>query len=113
MENRGGVADALASVYTTPALVPASPWLGDKPPARPDVTWDGARREIGLKPGGPTTRRFVVHKRTGETWETTIVPSDGTSAVVLKEKAVPAEVRVTAVDRLGNEGAAAAVTPGK
>ena len=113
MENRGGVADALASVYTTPALVPASPWLGDKPPARPDVTWDGARREIGLKPGGPTTRRFVVHKRTGETWETTIVPSDGTSAVVLKEKAVPAEVRVTAVDRVGVEGPAATVTPGK
>jgi uncharacterized lipoprotein YddW (UPF0748 family) len=33
--NTGGIADALKAVYAEPALVPASPWLGARPPARP------------------------------------------------------------------------------
>ena len=38
-DNRDGLTDKLkAGVYKEPALVPASPWLGDETPAKPEVS---------------------------------------------------------------------------
>src|SRR5689334_2619157 len=39
MHNRDGITDALKDLYATPALVPASPWLGDEAPAAPRLEW--------------------------------------------------------------------------
>jgi hypothetical protein len=104
MHNTGGVADALASVYTEPALVPASPWLDDQPPAKPTVTRDG--KGLRIAPTGEPVRLFVVRTRTGDKWETTLRPADGEKAVSV-ELAAADEVRVSAIDRAGNEGPAA------
>lgn len=109
----GGVADALAGVYSTPALVPASPWLDDKPPGKPTVTWDAERTEVRITPVGEPVRLFVIQKRTGEKWELTILPADGSRALNMRFSALPDEVRVSAIDRVGNEGPAATVMTAK
>jgi len=36
-QNRKGIAERLAVLYATPALVPASPWLGEPPPPAPEA----------------------------------------------------------------------------
>jgi uncharacterized lipoprotein YddW (UPF0748 family) len=36
-QNRKGIADKLAGLYATPALVPATPWLGEMPPFAPEA----------------------------------------------------------------------------
>jgi uncharacterized lipoprotein YddW (UPF0748 family) len=113
MHNTGGVGDALATVYETPALVPASPWLDDQPPARPMVTWDAERKEVRVKPTGEPARLFVIYKRMGDKWATTLQPADGARALNVRFVAAPDEIRVSAVDRVGNEGPAAVVVPGK
>ena len=104
MHNSGGVADALAGVYAEPALVPASPWLDDTPPAKPTVTRDG--NEIRITPAGEPVRLFVVRTRTGDKWGTLLRAADGEKAVMMKLPAAD-EVRVSAIDRAGNEGPAA------
>ncbi len=38
MKDPDSLAEKVASLYREPALVPASPWLGSKPPARPTAT---------------------------------------------------------------------------
>ena len=110
MHNTGGVADSLSEVYAGPALVPASPWLDDQPPAKPAVAWDGERKELRITPAGEPVRLFVVRKRTGEKWETSLQPADGDKAVSVKLEAAPDEVRVTAIDRVGNEGPAGSLS---
>jgi hypothetical protein len=109
----GGVADALAGVYSTPALVPASPWLDDKPPGKPTITWDAERTEVRITPVGEPVRLFVIQKRTAEKWEPTILPADGSGALNVRLTARPDEVRVSAIDRVGNEGPAATVMTAK
>lgn len=113
MHNTGGVADAIAKVYQTPALVPASPWLDNQPPAKPTVIWDAERKEVRVKPVGEPVRLFVIHKRTGDQWSTTLQPADGARAINVRFVAAPDEVRVSVIDRVGNEGPAASVVPGK
>jgi uncharacterized lipoprotein YddW (UPF0748 family) len=103
MHNTAGVADALLEVYTSPALVPASPWLDDKPPGKPTVAWDGDKKELRITPTGEPVRLFVVRTRSGDKWETALRPADGEKAVTVKVPAAD-EVRVTAIDRAGNEG---------
>ena len=65
-QNKGGVAGELGRVlYTQPALVPASPWLGSRTPLQPSVT-------AGVDGGGvrmawlPTIADLPVHSR--EIW---------------------------------------------
>jgi uncharacterized lipoprotein YddW (UPF0748 family) len=79
MENRDGIADALARAYATPALVPASPWLDATPPGAPTVqlmrasansvyaTWSPA-------PGKPV-RWWTVWLGSGGRWELRIYPA--------------------------------------
>jgi uncharacterized lipoprotein YddW (UPF0748 family) len=107
MHNTAGVSDALLEVYTTPALVPASPWLDDHPPAKPTVTWDGEKKKLRIAPTGGPVRLFVVRTRTGDKWETTSQAANGDEAVSVTLTVAPDEVRVTAINRIGNEGPAA------
>ena len=99
-------------VYSQPALVPASPWLGDarlkKPVLRagpgasaadPVFNWSLAD---GEKPW-----LWVLQMRISGGWHTEILPANQTSRSVEAESAEV--VAISAVDRNGNESPAAAV----
>jgi uncharacterized lipoprotein YddW (UPF0748 family) len=111
-------------VYTGPALVPATPWLGGGVPAAPVI---GVRSDtasgfwvLDVKPGaesvGATGARapwlWVVQTRTDSGWTTRIAPVTERLLVLgPRAGAAPLDVRVAAVDRVGNAGPAARVLP--
>jgi uncharacterized lipoprotein YddW (UPF0748 family) len=114
MNNKGGVADALKAVYAEPALVPASPWLGDKPPARPWVRWatESGRGSLLIRPPDEHVRLkdilnpprlYVVRSLAGGKWSIKIFPADGRNLVTVPFPAAPEQIVVTAIDRVGNE----------
>lgn len=108
-DNRDGLTDKLkAGVYQEPALVPASPWLGDEAPAMPEVVAkrNGQRVALELKSGdGKPPWLWVVRTRSGDVWTTEIVPGRETRKLLTAEDGATAEeVAVSAVTRLGREG---------
>jgi uncharacterized lipoprotein YddW (UPF0748 family) len=104
LTNSGGVADALKEVYAEPALVPASPWIKEKVPARPTIEWKQAdRRALTIRPGSETVRLYVVRHRTADRWTIRLIPADGGRAVTVAFDAAPARVAVSAVGRAGGE----------
>jgi hypothetical protein len=108
-------------VYGEPALVPASPWLDRRAPAAPRVAVrtdaTSAARVVDLDPGvgGPATSApwlYVLQTRSAEGWKTQILPASQRVALLAAPgAALPLDVRVTAVDRVGNAGPAARATP--
>jgi uncharacterized lipoprotein YddW (UPF0748 family) len=107
LHNRGGIADALKAAYGEPALVPASPWLGDKPPAKPEVARDGEALTVKL---GDGVQRVVVRSKAGDKWDTQLLaPADGAKTVVVKFATPPERTLVTVVDRIGLESDAVEV----
>ncbi len=112
LENRGGLNDLLkAGVYSQPALVPASTWLDDQPPAQPEVTISkgagGASPSVICQPTGrENVWLWVISTSVGGKWETRILPGGPNNSALTS--AVPAEaeaVAVSAVDRCGNMSA--------
>jgi uncharacterized lipoprotein YddW (UPF0748 family) len=115
----------LNEVYTTPALVPASPWLDRTVPARPVLTvrtepLSGDRvldlRSGSNEPAPPgiivsTTESpslWVVQARGGSGWTTQVLPgSQRTYLLARAGGAMPVDVRVMAVNRVGSSGPAA------
>lgn len=118
MRNGAGINDELTtSVYSEPALVPATPWLGTEAPSAPSVTakLDGDKVAIKWEPATDSPKpAFVwgVQVKTGKEWQTMVLPASERGIEV------PAEVKnarfdkvlVTAVDRLGNASEAAEAT---
>jgi uncharacterized lipoprotein YddW (UPF0748 family) len=111
MHNRDGITDALKDLYATPALVPASPWLGDEAPAAPRLEWPaGAEgKTLAIRPAGAGIRHVVVRSRAGDKWTVRILPADGSRRLTTTFEAPPAEVRVTAVSRTGIESEATTI----
>jgi uncharacterized lipoprotein YddW (UPF0748 family) len=105
MNNAGGVSEALAKVYDEVALVPASPWLGDKPPSPPNVEWLKEGAVARITAGGPL-RWHVVRQRVDGKWLIRILPAEGKAIVVEADHKTDAFV-VTSIDRVGNESARA------
>jgi uncharacterized lipoprotein YddW (UPF0748 family) len=114
VENRDGLADALRSgPFAEPALVPPSPWLDDRAPARPtarlgtDAATGGARVDFAPA-SGRAVRRWVVRARFPAGWTTAVLPATQRFELLTTSAASdrPDVVVVTAVDRLGNESAA-------
>lgn len=108
----------LRNEYTTRALIPAMPWLSRVPPVRPVVrtVLDSATGSTTLRitPAGKSVVRWwVVQLRdsTPAPWRTAILPSAQRSYVLTATDStpVPAEVRVTAINRVGLESAATVV----
>jgi hypothetical protein len=119
----------MSEVYDAPALVPASPWLDRTIPPRPVLALrteplSGDRvldlrsgTDVPAAPGvvASTTvppTLWVVQTRTDSGWRTAILP--GTQRTILlaaRGAALPSDVRVMAVDRVGNSGPAARVVP--
>lgn len=103
-QDRQGLATTLAEgLFREPALVPASPWLGDEAPKPPTVLVTD--NKIVVSPGPDADGLWVIQTRHGDDWTTRIVPAlrtplrhsrNGADAVV-----------VTPISRAGVAGPAA------
>jgi len=102
MNPESGVAEALATQYRTPALVPASPWLDDQAPWKPLVqvhaSGDGihATWSVGW---GERPWLWAVWEKHGDEWRFHVYPANIHSA----DFAGASAICVSAVDRCGNE----------
>ncbi len=108
MENRKGIGDQLkALAYQSPALIPATPWLGQETPAAPAVQTrrSGNALQLNFGPGAKPPAHYALWSRYGATWRFAVVPG-GRADWLLADDALagPASVVVvSAIDRLGNE----------
>lgn len=108
MENRQGIGDQLKAVhYTAPALVPATPWLGNSAPGTPTVRATRAAGGVRLKlNAGRANAQYAIWSRHGNEWKFAVAPASASDFDVVDDARFgPASaVFVSAVDRLGNEG---------
>jgi hypothetical protein len=109
MKNPDSLNEKLATRYSAPALVPAFPWLGRTPPARPTITLGKDRgtgdRVLTLAPAkGATPWLWTVRTLANGTWISEVLPG------WLRTHRLPAadadRVFVTAVSRTGIESPA-------
>jgi uncharacterized lipoprotein YddW (UPF0748 family) len=110
MNNPEGLTDKLRVSYATPALVPASPWLGASPPGKPVIALgrDAATNEYSLKLGTAKGERpwlWTVRSEADGAWTTEILP--GSTRVHRLTGTQVDRVYVTAVSRTGVESAPA------
>ncbi len=96
------------TVYTQPALVPASSWLSGSIPEKPiaSVSGDGSEGNLRLSWRGSGTNSswlWVVQLKSQGEWTTEIVPVRAASLLLTGPQ--PDAVAVTAIDRCGNSGA--------
>ena len=99
--------------YDQPALPPASPWLDDSPPGAPTIALrtDAATGERLVEMKSPILVRkdvkssatwlWVVQTKGEDGWVTAIVPGNA-SLYTLRPRVT--DIRVRAVDRVGNLG---------
>jgi hypothetical protein len=98
-------------VYSQPALMPASTWLGNGRPGRPALSVAEAS-ESKLRvtwTSGSATKPWLwlVQARNGREWRTEVLAGEKLSATWTGD--LPEVVAVSAVDRNGNVSAAAAI----
>jgi len=96
--------DLLSNFNQSPALVPASPWLGSGVPAKPSLSTaemaNGVRLEWNAAGTNSTpVRWWVVQTKSYSGWKTEILPRETTSLIVPGR---PEAVSLTAIDRVGN-----------
>jgi uncharacterized lipoprotein YddW (UPF0748 family) len=113
MKNPDSLDEKLSRLYTTPALVPSSPWLGPKPPGRPtiSVAADRATNDliVLLKPKpGETPWLWTVRTLRDGGWRYEVLPGWLRSHQLFGDVD---SVSVTAVSRTGVESARAGARP--
>jgi uncharacterized lipoprotein YddW (UPF0748 family) len=110
MRNQGGIADALsAGAYPHDALMPRTPWLDHEAPPAPQIRVDGTTLEITASPG-ESPFVYAVRMKLADGWHAEVIPANQARYPLLRAPGVlPEVVGVTAVDRNGNESAAAKV----
>jgi len=111
MRNPDSLDEKLSSRYASPALVPASPWLGAKAPSRPTVATDhdAPTREAIVRfapPKGEVVWLWGVRASRGGAWTNEVLPGWLRSHQFIG--AMPDSVIVTAVSRTGIESPSAA-----
>jgi len=90
-------------IYSAPALPPASPWLGNNPPAQPllqaAMTQDGLR--LSWQSAGGPVRLWVLQKKAGGHWTTEILPGTSAGQTITAGPAAPLpdEIALSAADR--------------
>ena len=93
----------LAALNSQPALVPASPWLGDEKIAAPNLNVSEAAGGTRLNwTRGDTNcvpRWWVVQSKTSGVWKTEILPKEISSITL---PGAPDTISVTIIDRVGN-----------
>ena len=114
LQNRDGLADALrADLFSQPALVPASPWLGGPPPGR-------AQLALGTDPASGAAvlhwqpaaksdqiRWWLVQAQTGGRWAAQLHP--GHQRTMTLAGAAAEIIAITAMDRSGQASPPAVV----
>jgi uncharacterized lipoprotein YddW (UPF0748 family) len=117
--NRDGVADRLrADPYAQRALPPATPWLAEPAPLRPEVTLTplaqpGSARLAWQPPAGsPPWRYAVLQLRRAGRWETLHLPVPGAAQHVLDATADRAVLRAVGRTGVAGPGVAAAQVNG-
>jgi hypothetical protein len=109
MQNRKGIADQLRTTrYAGQALVPATTWLGNERPGTPLVGAARRARSVDLTlKAGKANALYAVWSRHGGQWRFAVVPAVRMAWSVPDDATLGAAeiVVVSAVDRLGNEGA--------
>ena len=97
-KSNGVVAASLTTLYATPALVPASPWLDSSPPLPPLVAVSGRQLQI-VPAGGEAARWWMLRTRANGVWITRVLFGDVRNTTL--EQGVN-RVLVNAVDQAGN-----------
>jgi uncharacterized lipoprotein YddW (UPF0748 family) len=109
MENRKGICDQLRSTcYSSPALVPGTPWLGKDTPGTPSVAAVRKGNAVMLKlAAGKSNATYAIWSRYGKQWRFAVAPASRIDWTVPDDAKLgqPDAVFVSAVDRLGNESA--------
>jgi uncharacterized lipoprotein YddW (UPF0748 family) len=109
MENRKGISDQLkARDYASPALTPASPWLGSTVPEAPTVSMARHGAGVTLKlTAGKDNALYAIWARFGDEWRFAVAPASKVEWHVPNDAKLGAAnaVVVSAVDRIGNESA--------
>ena len=117
LQNRKGINDQMKEkLYQSPALVPASPWLGKVLPPPPTV---GLRRDHDrpnkvvlsiARAKQASAAQYVLWTLSGDQWRLALTPAGDDNADVSVNEWVydelaglPQAIVVSAVDRLGNE----------
>jgi uncharacterized lipoprotein YddW (UPF0748 family) len=107
MQNRQGIADQLrASTYASPALIPATPWLGRETPEAPSVAAQRKGESVLLKlVAGKANATYAIWSRYQGHWRFATAPASRVDWSVPADAklGMPDAVVVSAVDRLGNE----------
>jgi len=104
------LAGALRAAYAQPALVPASPWLGALPPGKPKLTVaEDSHTSLRLQwqAADNPAWQWVLQFRTNQVWTTEILPAARTNWAFAKP--APDLISISAVDRVDNVGAPAAL----
>ncbi|HEV2970913.1 MAG TPA: family 10 glycosylhydrolase [Pirellulales bacterium] len=103
MDNTGGIADALAAVYTESALVPATPWAGLKEPVKPNLRWEKQGTVLAIRASDGGIRLYVIRIRQEGKWTIRIRPIQATDETRVRIEGRPDRILVSAVDRAGVE----------
>jgi uncharacterized lipoprotein YddW (UPF0748 family) len=107
MDNAGGIADALAAIYTEPALVPANPWAGLKQPTKPGLRWEKQGTVLAIRASDEGTRLYVIRARHEGKWTIRIQPVQTTGETRVRIESRPDRILVSAVDRAAAESESA------
>ncbi|MFZ6645129.1 glycoside hydrolase family 10 protein [Undibacterium sp. TJN25] len=111
MKDKKNIRDLLQQgPYQNVALVPATPWLGNTPPAAPALTVDSsaaanAKTPVMTAKAAAGTSLLAVWKRYGKLWQFSVQPASNTLISTANDPVYGAlqEIQISAVDRLGNE----------
>jgi len=90
--------------YAVTALVPASPWLDNTPPARPRIKVTSQNKSCVIHFSHPDAKnvfRWVAYVKNGNTWEHQVLNRKARTFSVPMGRAT--QIGVSAVDRSGNE----------
>jgi len=106
-------AHALATLaYAEPALVPASPWLDNKPPAAPrvQIKREGSSDTVNVswkRHGSEPAWLWAVYAKHGAAWRVHVYPSETDNVQLAPDPVLGpvTAVAVRAVDRSGNQSA--------
>jgi len=102
--------DVIRTAYPQAALVPASSWLDSTPPDKPKLSvgapWSSLRFDWATASGKPACL-WVLQFQVKGVWTTEILPANQTTRTFYDPR--PDVVAISAVDRVGNEGPAAAL----
>jgi uncharacterized lipoprotein YddW (UPF0748 family) len=115
MQNKGGIATEVGRLWAAPALTPASPWLGTKAPSAPrlQVIREQAQGVLRLRwqsSEKAQPARWVLQTLSRGVWRTQLLSGMQTETILVANAgAWPQLIAVSAVNRVGNQSAPAAV----